>query len=283
MDKLLALLLLLPSVAHQHGVELYRQKDYAGAASALQESIKSEPAGSVEYRESSLLIGQSYFNLNQATKAIPWLEQVGSINEANFMLGYAYFLNHQEPQSVAAFARLFNVNPNSAGAHLMAGQMLLKREYNKDAEAELRTAISLDAKLPAVHFVLSEIEIGNHQIDQGIEDLKLELSINPNDSMAWYRLGDAYSRQENWDSAVPQLQRSIWLNPFFSAPFIILGKCYLKQKNYPNAESNLKRALELDPQNYSGTYLLVQTLNLEQKKEEAAPLIEKLKTLPHER
>jgi tetratricopeptide (TPR) repeat protein len=96
-------------------------------------------------------------------------------------------------------------------------------------------------------------------------------------------LGEAYARQENWDAAVPCLQRSIWLNPFFSAPFIVLGKCYFKQKNYFNAEASLKRALELDPQNYSGTYLLVQTLNAEQKKDEAAPLLEKLKSMPHER
>jgi tetratricopeptide (TPR) repeat protein len=101
--------------------------------------------------------------------------------------------------------------------------------------------------------------------------------------MAWYRLGDAYARQENWDAAVPCLQRSIWINQFFSAPFIVLGKCYWKQKNYFNAESTLKRALVLDPQNYSANYLLVQTLTAQGKKEEAAPLLEKLKTLPHER
>ena len=46
--------------------------------------------------------------------------------------------------------------------------------------------------------------------------------------MAWYRLGDAYSRQENWDLAIPNLQRAVWLNPDFSGPFILLGKCYFK-------------------------------------------------------
>jgi predicted Zn-dependent protease len=283
MDRVLFLLALLTSAAHQHGVALYQQKDYAGAVAALEEASKTETAGSADYRESALLIGQSYFNLNQAPKAIPWLEQVGSVNEANFMLGYAYFLNHQRPQSVAAFARLFDVKPDSAAAHLMTGQMLLKRDYTGAAEEEIKAAIALDPKLPEAHFVLGEIEIGNHRPELGVEQMKIELSLNPNYSMAWYRLGDAYARQENWDAAVPALQRSIWLNQFFSAPFIILGKCYFKQKNYFNAEAALKRALELDPQNYSGTYLLVQTLTAEQKGAEAAPLLEKLKSMPHER
>ncbi len=293
MAQLLLFLILLPFLqqvpasapvsAHQRGVDLYHQKDYAGAIAQLQEAIKTENPGSAEYRESSLLIGQSYFDLNQAPKAIPWLQQVGPLNEANFMLGYAYLLNHQRQESVAAFARLFEVKPDSAAAHLMAGQMMLKRDYEQEAEEEERAAIAMDPKLPEAHFVLGEIEIATHRTELGITDMKAELAINPNYSMAWYRLGDAYSRQENWDLAIPALQRSIWLNQFFSAPFILLGKCYMKQKNYFNAEGALKRALELDPQNYSGTYLLVQTLTAEQKKDEAAPLIEKLKTLPHER
>jgi hypothetical protein len=39
----------------------------------------------------------------------------------------------------------------------------------------------------------------------------------------------------------------------------------------------------LDPQNYSGTYLLVQILVAEGKKDEAQPFVEKLKTMPHDR
>jgi tetratricopeptide (TPR) repeat protein len=60
--------------------------------------------------------------------------------------------------------------------------------------------------------------------------------------MAWYRLGDAYTRQGKWGTAIPDLQRAIWLNPDFSGPFILLGKCYFKQKNFTNAEGILRRA-----------------------------------------
>jgi tetratricopeptide (TPR) repeat protein len=276
-------LAVLASSQHQTGVDLYQHKDYAGAITALEEASKTETPDSQDYKESALLIGQSYFNLNQAPKAIPWLEKVGSVNEANYMLGYAYYLNHQRPEAVAAFARLFEVKSDSAAAHLVTGQMLLKRNYEKDAEDELEEALVLDPKLPQAHFILGEIEIGGNKLDRAIQDMKQELAVNPNYSMAWYRLGDAYARQENWDAAIPCLQRSIWLNQFFSGSFIVLGKCYLKEKNYFNAESDLRRAVEMDPQNYTANYLLAQTLTAEQKKDEAAPILEKLKTLPHDR
>jgi Tfp pilus assembly protein PilF len=63
----------------------------------------------------------------------------------------------------------------------------------------------------------------------------------------------------------------------------LLGKCYWKQKNLFNAEATLRRGLEMDPQNYSGIYLLVQILIAEGRKDAAQPLLEKLKTLPHDR
>ncbi len=47
--------------------------------------------------------------LSQAAKAIPWLEKVPAVNEANYMLGYAYIMANQLDRSEAAFARLFKL------------------------------------------------------------------------------------------------------------------------------------------------------------------------------
>lgn len=281
--KVLFFLAFAVSSAHQHGLDLFHQKDYGGAIAALEEASKSESPDSPEYKESALLIGQSYFNLNQAPKAIPWLEKVGALNEAYYMLGYAYLQNHQSTESETAFARLFGVKPASPGGHLVAAQMLLKREYEKEATEEINLALAMDPKLPQAHFLLGELEIAGNRLDRALAEMKAELAVNPDSYMAWYRLGDVYVRQEDWDNAVPNLQRSIWLNQFFSAPYILLGKCYFKQKNYSNADSVLKHALELDPQNYSGNYLYAQTLTAEGKKDEASAVFTKLKTLPHER
>lgn len=277
---LLALLLAgtLPGV-HQQGVQLYKEQKYADAITTLQQAVKTEDSAGPAYRESVLLIGQSYFMLKQAPKAIPWLEKVTDVNEANYMLGYAYLQTGQQDRSEAAFARLFNVDPNSAGAHLLAGQMMLKQEYEPEAVSEVKKALAIDPKLPQAHFLLAEIAIHRGQLDEAIGDLKQELAINSGYSMAWYRLGDAYSRQENWSAAIPNLQRAIWLNPDFSGPYILLGKCYFKTANYSNAEGILKHALTLDPRNYSATYLLGQTLMNEDKKEEGREVLEKLKTL----
>ncbi len=97
-------------------LELYRQQKYEDAIAAFTQAVKTENPQSAEFKESALLIGQSYFMLSQAPKAIPWLEKVTSVNEANYMLGYAYLQTRQENESRAAFARLFDLDPNSAAS-----------------------------------------------------------------------------------------------------------------------------------------------------------------------
>jgi tetratricopeptide (TPR) repeat protein len=265
------------SEAHRRGVDLYKQKKYPEAIAALQTAVQSEDPASDAYKESVVMIGQSYFMLSQSANAIPWLEKLPNTNEANYMLGYAYLQTHQESKSQAAFARLFQVNPDSAAGHLVAGQMLIKKEFYVEAAAELAKALAIDPKLPETHFLLSELAILGGRMDEAIDHLKAELSVNPNFSMAWYRLGDAYTRQEHWELAIPHLQRAVWLNQNYSGPFILLGKCYFKQQDYTNAEGILRRALIIDPNNHSANYLLAQTLMAEGKKDEARALLQKVK------
>ncbi len=265
---------------HAHGVDLYKHKKYTEAITALEEAVKTETPDSGEYKESALLIGQSYFMVSQSQKAIPWLEKLSSSNEANFMLGYAYLQSGQPERSEVAFARLFELNPNSAAGHLVAGQMMLKKEFRDEAVAEVRKALALDPKLPQAYFLLGETAIARGELDEAIRLLGKELEIDPNFSMAWYRLGDVYSRQQRWEQAIPQLQRAIWLNPTYSGPYILLGKCYFSVKDYGNAEGILRHAVELDPRNYAANYMLGRTLIAQGQTEEGRALLEKLKSLP---
>ncbi len=245
---------------HKRGVDLYQQQQYAQAVAVLGDAVRGENPNSAEYKESVLLIGQSYFMLSQAPKAIPWLEKVPTVNEANYMLGYAYLQTMRREQSEAAFARLFGVPADSAAGHLLAGQMMLKKEYEAEAVAEVNKALSLDAKLPEAHYLLGEVAIFRGRLEEGVTQMKAELALNPNFSMAWYRLGDSYTRQQNWELAIPNLQRAVWLNAEFSGPYILLGKCYYKMHDWKNAEGILRRAVKLDPNNHAANYLLGQTL-----------------------
>lgn len=265
---------------NQQGVELYRQHKYADAITALQQTAQGEKPDSADYREAMLLIGQSYFMLGQAPKAIPFLEKVPEVNEANYMLGFASLQNRQPEQAEIAFARLFGVRADSAAGHLMAARMMVRGQYDEQGVNEIGQALKLDAKLPEAHFLLAEVELAKGRIEEAVADLTAELAINPAYAMAWYRLGDALARQQHWTAAIPDLQRAVWLNPDFSGPFVLLGRCYFETGDLANADGILRQALKLDPANRSAKYLLSRTLSASGHPDEAKALEDELKSGP---
>src|SRR5207247_1026172 len=74
-----------------------------------------------------------------------------------YALGTAYAQTRQPAKAREAFARTFRLAPDSAAAHLLAGEMMNRFELEDLAEAELTQAIQMDPKLPDAHYVLAQI------------------------------------------------------------------------------------------------------------------------------
>jgi len=276
-------LLFLQLGEHQAAVTAYKHHQFAEAVAHFTEALKSEKPGTAEYDESVLLLGQTLYLQSKFAEAIPWLEKAAAgketTPEAAYMLGNACIRTQQPEKAVAAFARLFHVEPDTAAAHLTTARMMLHLDVDVEAVKQAQAALKLDPRIPEAHFLLGEVAITHGEIENAIAELNQEIVINPGFAMAHYRLGDAYSRREDWDQAMAPLERSVWLNPNFSGPFILLGKGYLKRKELANAEGVLRHALQLDPQNSSAHYLLGQTLMQEGRAEEAKQEMEKWKQL----
>jgi hypothetical protein len=147
------------------------------------------------------------------------------------MLGNACIFTRENEKAVPAFAKLFNVVPDSAAAHLMTARMMLHREVDGETAKQASRALEPDARIPRAH----------------------------------YRPGDAYSRREDRDNATAPPERPVWLNPNYPAPFILPGRGYPKRKEPPNANGVLRHALKPDRQNLSAHYLPGQTLLQEGK------------------
>jgi predicted Zn-dependent protease len=253
-----------PEVAYLAGLLHYRAREYPAAIEALTKAVKS-PESSVTYKEAVQMLGLSCYLSGRLKDAIPWLEKAVQSGvrvgpDVFYMLGNSYIQAVEPDKSRQAFARMFEVAPDSAAAHLLNAQMMVRQEFEDLAEKELERALSLDPRIPGAHFLLGELAIFRARLDEAITQLRAEIALNPDFFAAYYRLGDAYTRREDWDTAIPLLQKSIWLNPTFSGPYILLGKAYWKKGDLGNAEAMLRRAVRMDPQNSSAHYLLGQTL-----------------------
>jgi len=206
-------------------------------------------------------------------QAIPLLEETRDWArdnlELSYILGLAYIQTRQADAARASLARTFKLAPDSAAAHVVTAQMMLRLEIEPQAEAELKRALEKDARIPRANYLLGQLALFRGRLDDAIALSERELTANPGDAMALYQLGDAYLRAAKTDEAMAALQKSLWLNPYYSGPYILLGRLYMKKEQPGTAEGMLRRAIQYDPNNRSAHYLLGQLLQQMGRLEEA--------------
>jgi tetratricopeptide (TPR) repeat protein len=260
-------------VAHLLGIAHYHAGELPRAIELLAPIVGKLPQDSTERREAVQALGLARYLAGHMAGAIPYLEQTlawaPNNNELTYALGMACIQTRQPAKARESFARMFRVPSDSAAAHLLTAQMMVRIEFEEFAEAELKQAIAKDPKLPVAHYLLGQMAIFRARYDEGIALMEKEIALNPGNAMAYYKLGDALTRQLKWDEAIAPLQKSIWLNPYYSGPYILLGKTYLKKKNYSTAEGMLKRAIQYDPNNKSAHYILGQVYQQTGRTEDA--------------
>jgi tetratricopeptide (TPR) repeat protein len=261
-----------PEAAQLLGVAYYQADDHLRAIEQLTPLVGAWPEGSLQRREAVQILGLSNFIVGRFAEAIPFLEatRVWAANpELGYVLGQAYVQTHKPDRAREVFADTFAVAPDSAAAHLITAQMMVRLEFEEFAEKELTRAIEKDPTLPQAHALLGQMAIFRGRLDEGIALTRREIALNPGNAMAFHQLGDALVRQAKWDEGIVALQQSIWLNPFYSAPYIVLGKAYMKKGQPATAEGMLTRAIQYDPNNRTAHYLLGQLFQQMGRLEEA--------------
>jgi len=252
------------------GTAYYKKSDYVKAIGFLKTAVVADPNNS----EATQLLGLSYYLNGYPTQAIPLLEKVQTwlprANvDASYILGICYIQTKDYPHARAAFAKMFDVGPDSASSYLFTARMLFRQEFDPIAEEYAQKAVTLDPKLPLAHFLLGELYLFKSKVPEAIAEFQKELAINPAHAATYYKLADAYSRVQKYDDAERLLQRSIWLDSTSTGPYILMGKVLEKKGEFELAVRALQRAAAMDPNNPTTHHLLGQAYRDMGKKEEA--------------
>lgn len=247
------------NLSHEFGVTYYRKGDYPNAVTFLQRAIAENPNDA----EATQLTGLSLYLSGKSAEAIPYLEKVQSWYasasvDASYILGVAYLQTKDYGKARAAFAKMFQVQPDSAAAYLFTARLMLRLDFGPIAEEYAKKAIELDSKLPLAHQLLGEFYLYQSKIPEAATQFEQELAVNPGNPAAYYKLADAYARLQKFDEAEKLLQRSIWLDATSTGPYILLGKVLRQKGETELAVRTLQRALAMDPNNPVPHHLLGQ-------------------------
>lgn len=250
----------LKGLSHELGTVYYSKADYPKAIEYLKKAQQDDPADD----EAVQLLGLSYYLSGRPAEAIPELERVQTwYSQANvdaaYILGVCYIQTKNYPQARKAFAKMFDVSPDSAASYLLAARMLLRQQFEPIAEEYAHKAIQLDPRLAGAHFLLGELYLFKSRIPEAISELQKEVAMNSSYAAAYYKLADAYSRTQKYEDAERLLQRSIWLDSTATGPYILMGKVLEKKGEFELALRSLQRAAAMDPNNPMTHHLLGQT------------------------
>jgi tetratricopeptide (TPR) repeat protein len=275
----------LKGLSHEFGIAYYKSGDYVKAIDAFKKAAQENP----DDNESVQLLGLSNYLAGRPAEAIPLLEKVQDWYpranvDASYILGVCYIQTKSYPQARQAFARMFDVPPDSAAAYLFTARVLLRQEFDPIAEEYAQKAIALDPKLPLAHFFLGELHLYKSRVPEAVADFQAELALNPGHAATYYKLADAYSRIQKFDDAERLLQRSIWLDSTSTGPYILLGKVLEKKGEAELAVRALQHALSMDPNNSVAHHLLgqaYQDMGRTEAAERERKLVQQLQDVPN--
>jgi tetratricopeptide (TPR) repeat protein len=260
----------LKGLSHELGMAYYKKGDYARSEEWLKQALQQDSADG----EATQLLGLSYYLTGKPADAIPFLEKVQAWYprtnvDASYILGQCYIQTKDYPHAQQAFAKMFDLRPDSAASYLLTARMLFRQEFEPVALEYVEKAIALDPKLPLANFLRGEIHLSKSQVPEAIADFQQELALDPGHAATYYKLADAYSRIQKFDDAERLLQRAIWLDPTSTGPYVLMGKVLAKKGEPELAIRALQRAASMDPNNSMTHHLLGQAYRDLGKNEEA--------------
>jgi len=253
------------------GLAFYAEGDFSAADQAFAKALVQD-SKDVEAAE---IRGLTLLRIGRAADAIPLLEGIhewapGAKVDPSYVLALCYLDTRRYDDARHAFARQFGFQPDSASAYLLAGRMLLRHEFPPIAQEYAKKAVELDPKLPLGHQLLGEIALAGQHVDEAVAEFEKERDLNPLYGGIYDRLGDAYTREGEYQKALQSLQQAVLLEPNSTGPYILLGKVMLKQQDPSSAAMYLEHAVKMDPGNYMTHSLLGQAYRAMGRTEDAS-------------
>jgi tetratricopeptide (TPR) repeat protein len=156
---------------------------------------------------------------------------------------------------------MFQRVPDSYRVHELSAEIFEVENRYKEAVAEYRQALKLNATAIDLHYRLGRaLLFESHTPEamaQAAQEFKAELVVNPEDSASYFQLGQIAQAQGNGEEAQKHYGQALKLSPDFSEALVALGKLHTQQKEYAKAIPLLAHATALQPKNEAAHYALL--------------------------
>jgi len=281
--KAMALDPAMPRLRFNLGLAYFKAGEYKDALQQFKLLLKSDPPDSEEGQRLAILIGMSHYGLAEFGAATPYLKQAADRDTQNLplllTLAHSCLLSQQYPCVLDAFHRIMALNPESAEAHMLAGEALDEMKQPVDAIRELRAAVEANPKEPNVHFALGYLLWTQGQTEEASHEFQAELDNVPEHALAMLYLADAEIQMNQIENARPLLEKVVKITPSNSMGHRDLGIVYAETSRKADALGEFKKAITLKPDDVNAHWRLGRLYRSMGKTAEAKAEFDKSKNL----
>ena len=276
-----------PGVAnayHNLGIVYFMERKYADAAAALEKATRLEPG----LAEAYAMLGLTRYELYEPEKAAAAFRSALRLNpqDSNALLYLAKSQLQQRDYRAAAKTfqslaeskpddpevlyglslahmklmlegvnRLGEVAPHSYQFFLLLAQDAETRGDDATALKNLEEAVRVKPDATGVHYALGSVLARLGKYDEAERELRRELEINANDSLALWKLGELLLRS-NPQEAREVLERGVRLNSELPQLVLAYGRALARTGDTERAVEQFRRVVQLAPEEDSVHYHL---------------------------
>jgi tetratricopeptide (TPR) repeat protein len=192
-----------------------------------------------------LLLGRTYFTLQQYERAAGALAQVHGDTDVNAEASYWLERTYQA-LGAEAYARLEDSFPDSWRTHQLRAEGAALRRDLDGAIKVYRAALQLRPDEAELHESLGEFYLDNHSDGDAQGELEKAVALDPSRTKALYLLGRLCVLDRENEKAVSYLQRALRLQPNLNEASGLLGTAYVRMGQFADAIPRLEKAAPLD-------------------------------------
>jgi cellulose synthase operon protein C len=167
------------------------------------------------------------------------------------VLGAAYLAKNQPDSAIAAFQTITDVSPRDPSAHYLIGVSLMSENQAAQAAQQFEYALSITPSYVEPLSKLVQMDLASDQPDAAIDRIKKQVVVAGYSPQLHEMLGVTYIARGKNDLAEGTLLELIRRSPGYVDPYYRLGDLYRSEGQYDKALTIVARGLGAEPNNVS--------------------------------
>ena len=251
-DEAMALAPGSPSLRRDYAAAALQAGDLNRAESLARELVKHPSNDSRASAGAHQLLGRILHKMYQDHDAKKELEQAVALDPGfanEYDLAVVCLDLDDEKCAVQNFDRIQASVADTPALHMQLGLAYGNSDFTGRAVSEFKKVIAENPRYPEAHYCVAAALLAAGEDEKTLQEaeaeLKIELTISPNDFLTYAALGKIEASYHRYAEAEQYLKRAVALNPRNPDAFLYLGQMYFDSNRPEEAEPDLRKAIAL--------------------------------------